>query len=59
MNESHTQGGWKRLPNLILQAKPPKLPLAIALFFSLVTTVASLLVPLFTKDLVNGLSYKS
>lgn len=41
---------------LIREAKPPKLILAIALILSLAGTGASLIIPLFTKNMVDGFS---
>ncbi|MFD0674935.1 ABC transporter ATP-binding protein [Cohnella sp. GCM10027633] len=44
---------------LIRQAKPSFLLLSIALSFSLLTTIAGLFVPLFTKELVDGFTLDS
>ncbi|MGQ7276852.1 ABC transporter ATP-binding protein [Brevibacillus thermoruber] len=52
-------GGWRPFLNLIRQTNPPALPLVIALFLSVASTVVGLFVPLFTKDLVNSFSLAS
>src|SRR5690242_11701713 len=51
--------GFKPLFQLIHQAKPPYGLMTVALLFSLVTTAAGLVVPLFTKNLVDGFSIQS
>ncbi len=50
---------WKSFVTLINKAKPSKTMLAIALSFSLVSTVVGLFVPLFTKNLVDGFTLDS
>ncbi|WP_062496587.1 ABC transporter ATP-binding protein [Paenibacillus sp. 32O-W] len=59
METSNKPGSWRRLWNLILQAEPPKLLLLTALLLSVMTTLAGLILPLFTKDLVDGFSAAS
>ncbi|WP_124728393.1 ABC transporter ATP-binding protein [Staphylospora marina] len=52
-------GGWKPLFRLVRQARPSKWMLATALGLSLVNTLAGLVVPLLTKNLVNHFSLSS
>ncbi|MBH5316226.1 ABC transporter ATP-binding protein [Paenibacillus sp. GSMTC-2017] len=60
MSEQTSTGkGWRRLLTLIMNAKPPKLLLLTALLLSLLSTVAYLMVPIMTKELVNGFSADS
>ena len=51
--------GFGPLFRLIRAAKPPYGLMAAALVFSLVTTAAGLVVPLFTKSLVDGFAIQS
>ncbi len=51
--------GFGPLLQLIRRAKPPYGLMAAALVFSLITTAAGLVVPLFTKNLVDGFSVQS
>lgn len=51
--------GLKPFISLILSAKVPKTALAIGLSASLITTLAGLLVPVLTKNLVDGFSVAS
>jgi ATP-binding cassette subfamily B protein AbcA/BmrA len=51
--------GLKPLFDLIRSARPPYALMAAALVFSLITTAAGLVVPLFTKSLVDGFSVQS
>ncbi len=44
---------------LIARTEPPVVLIGIALFFSLMNTAAQLVVPLFTKDLVDGFALSS
>lgn len=53
------QDGLKPFISLILSAKIPKLALGIGLTASLITTLAGLLVPVLTKNLVDGFSVSS
>lgn len=53
------QKGWRQFIHLVQQTKPSKLFLCIALLLSVSTTVAGLLVPLFTKNLINDFSLSS
>ncbi|QJD82655.1 ABC transporter ATP-binding protein [Cohnella herbarum] len=50
---------WKSFITLINKAKPSKPMLAVALSFSLISTVVGLFVPLFTKNLVDGFTLDS
>ncbi|MFP7299695.1 ABC transporter ATP-binding protein [Neobacillus niacini] len=53
------QDGLKPFISLILSANIPKLALGIGLTASLITTLAGLLVPVLTKNLVDGFSVSS
>lgn len=53
------QEGLKPFVSLILSTKIPKLALGIGLTASLITTLAGLLVPVLTKNLVDGFSVSS
>ncbi|AMW98060.1 ABC transporter ATP-binding protein [Rummeliibacillus stabekisii] len=56
MKQEKNQKGWRPFLQLVQQANPPKLLISIAILLSLVTTGVGLLVPLFTKNLVNDFS---
>ncbi|QQZ09761.1 ABC transporter ATP-binding protein [Heyndrickxia vini] len=51
--------GWRQFVQLVRGTKPSKLLLSIALFLSISTTLVGLLVPLFTKNLINDFSLSS
>jgi len=51
--------GLKPFFSLILSLKIPKLPLLIGLSTSILTTIVGLIVPLLTKNLVDGFSIDS
>ena len=53
------QDGLKPFINLILSTKIPKAALIIGLLASVITTLAGLVVPLLTKNLVDGFSVSS
>lgn len=53
------QKGWRQFIHLVQQTKPSKIFLCIALLLSVSTTVVGLLVPLFTKNLINDFSLSS
>jgi len=50
---------WRRFVQLVKQAEPPMPLLIIALCMSLATTGVGFIVPLFTKQLVDGFSLQS
>ncbi|MGZ4162862.1 MAG: ABC transporter ATP-binding protein [Tumebacillaceae bacterium] len=52
-------GDWRLFVKLIRQTNPSKWALGVALVMSLATTLVSLVIPLFTKNLVNSLSLSS
>lgn len=56
MKQTKEKKGWRQFLQLVQQTKPPKLMIGIALILSLTTTGVGLLVPLFTKNLVNDFS---
>ncbi|MBD2870250.1 ABC transporter ATP-binding protein [Paenibacillus arenilitoris] len=49
----------RRFVGLMMETDPPKALLAVAAALSVVTTLVSLTIPLFTKNLVNGFSFGS
>ncbi|MET3319883.1 UNVERIFIED_ORG: ATP-binding cassette subfamily B protein AbcA/BmrA [Peribacillus simplex] len=59
MSEVKNQKGWRQFIRLVQQTKPSKLMIGIALVLSLSTTGVGLLVPLFTKNLINDFSISS
>ncbi|MDW7617622.1 ABC transporter ATP-binding protein [Peribacillus simplex] len=59
MSEEKKQKGWRQFIRLVQQTKPSKLMIGIALALSLGTTGVGLLVPLFTKNLINDFSISS
>lgn len=59
MPEAKKQKGWRQFIRLVQQTKPSKLMIGIALALSLGTTGVALLVPLFTKNLINDFSVSS
>lgn len=59
MSEAKKQKGWRKFIRLVQQTKPSKLMIGIALALSLGTTGVALLVPLFTKNLINDFSVSS
>ncbi|WP_347940996.1 ABC transporter ATP-binding protein [Peribacillus simplex] len=59
MSEAKNQKGWHQFIRLVQQTKPSKLMIGIALALSLGTTGVGLLVPLFTKNLINDFSISS
>ncbi|WP_420490540.1 ABC transporter ATP-binding protein [Neobacillus drentensis] len=50
---------WRQFIRLVQQTEPSKLLLGIALFLSVCTTIVGLVVPLFTKNLINDFSISS
>lgn len=53
---SEKRMNWKGLASLIKETKPSKLLVTIAIVMSLIGTIAGLIVPFFTKNLVDQLS---
>ncbi|UED67601.1 ABC transporter ATP-binding protein [Brevibacillus sp. HD3.3A] len=53
-NQRPGLGNWRPFYQLIKATKPSKMKLGIALFMSIATTVVSLVIPMFTKDLVDS-----
>lgn len=56
MKPKQTNSRFKQFLHLIRSANPPKLQLAAALLLSLAGTGVSLVIPLFTRNLVDGFS---
>lgn len=58
MNEQQSrapqQVNWRTFYQLLKQTKPPRLLLGLALLLSVINTLASLIVPLLLKELVDG-----
>lgn len=52
-NEKGHHISWRDFIDLIRQTKPSKWMIAIAVFMSLMTTMVGLMIPLFTRDLVD------
>ncbi len=52
-------GDLRLFINLIKETKPSKLLLSIALFMGIITTLVGLLIPLFTKNLVDSFSMET
>ncbi|MCK1986127.1 ABC transporter ATP-binding protein/permease [Peribacillus simplex] len=59
MSEAKNQKGWRQFIRLVQQTKPSKLMIGLALALSLGTTGVGLMVPLFTKNLINDFSIRS
>jgi ATP-binding cassette, subfamily B, bacterial AbcA/BmrA len=59
MSEVKSQKGWSQFIRLVQHTNPSKLLLGIALLLSVGTTLVGLLVPLFTKNLINDFSLSS
>jgi ATP-binding cassette subfamily B protein AbcA/BmrA len=53
---SYVKINWKAFATLIKQSQPSKLLIGLAVIISLIETLASLVVPFFTKDLVDNLA---
>ncbi|MGG1551108.1 ABC transporter ATP-binding protein [Paenibacillus ferrarius] len=50
---------WRGFFRLLMGAKPPKLLLAIALSLSVISTLVGLVIPMFTKNVVDSFSLSS
>lgn len=59
MSAVKNEKGWRQFVRLVQHTKPSKLLLGIALLLSVGTTLVGLLVPLFTKNLINDFSLSS
>lgn len=59
METTSKSTNWKTFIQLIKDTKPPKLMIAIAMFMSVMATGAGLIIPLFTKNLVDNFSMAS
>ncbi|MEO4052702.1 ABC transporter ATP-binding protein [Solibacillus sp. CAU 1738] len=59
MKKDKKQKGFSQFLKLIVETKPSKIMICIALLLSLTTTGVGLLVPLFTSNLVNDFSISS
>ena len=57
--QSSTSGKLRPFFQLIKETNPSKLMLGTALFLSIATTLVSLAIPLFTKDLIDGFALSS
>lgn len=55
-NEQEPRVSWRDFIDLIKQTKPSKWMIAIAVSMSLLTTMVGLMIPLFTRDLVDHFS---
>ncbi|GIO60813.1 ABC transporter ATP-binding protein [Paenibacillus cineris] len=54
-----TKGDWKAFIRLVMQTRPSKWLLAVASVLSVISTLVSLIVPYFTKNLVDSFSVES
>jgi ATP-binding cassette subfamily B protein AbcA/BmrA len=59
MKKTEDTGNWRSFYRLIWQTKPSKLMLSIAIGLSVMTSIGGLIIPLFTKNLVDGFSLKN
>jgi ATP-binding cassette subfamily B protein AbcA/BmrA len=59
MNNERKPIDWRQFLKLMQQTNPPKLLLTGAILLSVAATVVGLVIPLFTKDLVNSFSVTS
>ncbi|MEW9699380.1 ABC transporter ATP-binding protein [Paenibacillus sp. SI8] len=57
--ERSGKGNWRAFLRLLIQANPPKLVLSIALGLSIISTLVGLVIPLFTKNVVDSFSISS
>ncbi|NRF90041.1 ABC transporter ATP-binding protein [Paenibacillus frigoriresistens] len=53
------KSNWRGFARLLAQANPPKLVLSIALGLSIISTLVGLVIPLFTKNVVDSFSISS
>lgn len=56
MERTKKQGDWQKFFQLLRDTKPSKWRLSIALLLSVLSTFGGLIIPLFTKDLVDSFS---
>ncbi|MFD1677868.1 ABC transporter ATP-binding protein [Alicyclobacillus fodiniaquatilis] len=59
MKKEKNKGDWRLFLHLLKQTNPSKRFLSIAFCMSIVSTLVGLVIPLFTKQLVNGFSFSS
>jgi ATP-binding cassette, subfamily B, bacterial AbcA/BmrA len=57
--EQSGKSNWRAFVRLLIQANPPKLVLGIALGLSVISTLVGLVIPLFTKNVVDSFSVSS
>ncbi|OPH53602.1 multidrug ABC transporter permease [Paenibacillus ferrarius] len=57
--ELRGKSNWRGFVRLLLQTNPPKLVLGIALGLSVISTLVGLVIPLFTKNVVDSFSIDS
>ncbi|MCY9693895.1 ABC transporter ATP-binding protein [Paenibacillus alginolyticus] len=57
--ELKVKSNWRGFARLLAQANPPKLVLSIALGLSIISTLVGLVIPLFTKNVVDSFSVSS
>ena len=57
--EPKVKSNWRGFARLLTQANPPKLVLSIALGLSIISTLVGLVIPLFTKNVVDSFSVSS
>ncbi|NHC40361.1 ABC transporter ATP-binding protein [Bacillus sp. MM2020_1] len=59
MTEVKKEKGWRQFVRLVQHSKPSKWFMGIALLLSVSTTLVGLMVPLFTKNLINDFTISS
>ncbi|WP_371860537.1 ABC transporter ATP-binding protein [Paenibacillus chibensis] len=59
MKESYQKGNWKAFVRLVRETKPSVWMLSVAVALSVISTLVSLVVPLFTKGLVDSFTVDS
>lgn len=59
MNEGYQKGNWKAFVRLVRETKPSVWMLSVAVLLSVISTLVSLVVPLFTKGLVDSFTADS
>ncbi|WP_219837463.1 ABC transporter ATP-binding protein [Paenibacillus sp. R14(2021)] len=57
--QQESKGSWKHFLKLLRQTSPPKSLIIAAVLLSLIGTLISLVIPLFTKKLVDGFNISS
>ncbi|HCX49246.1 MAG TPA: multidrug ABC transporter permease [Bacillus sp. (in: Bacteria)] len=56
MLNSNKIEGWQEFIKILIQTKPPKLVLSVAIIISLISTIVSLILPLFFMNVIDNFS---